>query len=182
MKRWIVVILIVTFLAEILSRIFDQNFWLCLFGVLVIAYYAINLIEGAQEELKPKVNADTESFLHWPSLGNFDFEVVGESNYQPAIRSAAGNHGDKSPVGQYIAKLIPENDNQFDKLAVRIDINNMTVGCMSKDDARSFRRRLSAKKLGGKITTCDAEITGGYLMQDGSKANYGICLDIKPFE
>lgn len=182
MKRWVVVVLIVTVLAEILSRIFDQNFWLCLFGVLVIAYFAINIIGGAYEELNPKVNADAESFFHWPSLENFDFEVVGESNYQPALRSAAGDHGDKSPSGQYIAKLIPENDNKFDKLAVRIDINNMTVGYMSKEDARSFRRRLSAKKLGSKITTCDAAIIGGYLMQDGKKASYGVCLDLKSFE
>jgi hypothetical protein len=127
-------------------------------------------------------NKSLNSEYTWPSLGDFEFEVVGESNYQNAIRSAAGDHGNESPSGQYTAKLVPENDNQFDKLAVRIDINNMTVGYMSKEDARSFRRRLSAKKLGGKITTCDAEITGGYLMKDGNKANYGVCLDIKPFE
>ncbi len=182
MKRWAIVFLVVYFLAEISSQLFKQNFWLCVAVILVVGYFAINIIGGAQEEFKTKTISSGQAAMHWPSLGNFDFEVVGESNYQPALRSAAGDHGDKPPSGQYIAKLVPENDNQFDKLAVRIDINNLTVGYMSKEDARSFRRRLSAKKLGGKITTCDAAITGGYLMKDGSRANYGACLDIKPFE
>lgn len=182
MKRWVIVLIIVSFLAEISSQIFKQNFWLCFAFILVIGYFAINIVAGAQEELKQKTTSSGDAAMHWPSLGNFEFEVVGESNYQNAIRSIAGDHGDNSPVGQYVAKLIPENNNKYDNLAVRVDLNDSTVGYLSKEDARSFRRRLNAKKLGEKVTTCDAEITGGYLMQDGKKAAYGVCLDLKPFE
>jgi len=116
MRRWILPLIIVYFLAEISSQILKQNFWLCFAFILVIGYFAINLIGGAQEELKTKTISSGEAAMHWPSIGNFEFEVVGESNYQNEIRSSVGDHGDKSPPGQYIAKLIPENDNKFDNL------------------------------------------------------------------
>ena len=182
MKRWAIIFFIVYVLAEISSQIFKQNFWLCFAFILVVGYFAVNIIGGAQEELKTKTISSNDAVMHWPSLGNFEFEVVGESNYQNEIRSIVGDHGDESPPGQYIAKLIPENDNKFDNLAVRVDINEMTVGYLSKEDARSFRRRLSAKKHSGKVTTCDAGVTGGFLMKDGNRANYGVSLDLKPFE
>jgi hypothetical protein len=143
--------------------------------VLVIGYFAVNILGGAIEGLKGGAASSGESVFQWPSLGRFEFEVVGESNYQSAIKSIA----DSSE--QCIASIIPEDSNKFDQMAVRIDIQNKTVGYMSKDDARSFRKLLSKNKIGGKVTSCNATITGGFVLRDGSKAHYGVCLDIKPF-
>lgn len=118
----------------------------------------------------------------WPRLDEFEFEVVGESFYQEAIRKIAGEHGKESANVETMALLIPDENNPHDEKAVRIDINGMTVGHMSRQDARSFRRRLGAKKLGPVVTTCHALIVGGHTMRDGSKASNGVQLDIKPFE
>lgn len=117
----------------------------------------------------------------WDDTGDFDFDIVGESNYQPALATLAGTHGERSPDKEYQAALVPEDDNRYDDKAVRVDINGRTVGYLSKDDARSFRRRLGAKRLTGQTTHCAAVIVGGYRMKNGERASYGVKLDIKPF-
>jgi hypothetical protein len=176
MRRWILPLFIVYFLAEVSSQIFKQNFWACFAAVSVVGYFVVNILGGALEGLKGGAASSAESVLQWPSLGRFEFEVVGESNYQSAIKSIAASST------QCVASIVPEDDNKFDQLAVRIDIQSKTVGYMSKDDARSFRKLLSKNKIGGKVTSCDATITGGFVLRDGSQANYGVCLDIQPFE
>ena len=118
----------------------------------------------------------------WPAIGDFDFEVVGESYYQPAISALAGEHGDDGADLHTTALLVPDNHNPYDDKAVRVDIRGLTVGHLSRDNARSFRRRLAQKKLGTAPTQCDALIMGGFVLQDGQRADYGVRLDIRPFE
>ena len=120
----------------------------------------------------------SEQTFHWPSIGDFEFEVVGESYYQDALRRIASG-GDQGKV--WTAMLIPEHDNPHDDLAVRVEIEGLKVGHLSRDDARSFRRRLGAKKLSNHITACNAMITGGSVRKNGEKLLYGVMLDIKPF-
>jgi hypothetical protein len=123
-----------------------------------------------------------DQVYRWPDIGNYEFEIVGESNYQQALQSLAGNHGDESPEKECTALIAPEDNNPHDGAAVRIDIDNMTVGYLSRADARSFRRRLGAKKMSGNHTCCGAIIVGGFRMKNGLKASYGVKLDIKPFD
>ncbi len=118
----------------------------------------------------------------WPEPKNGDeCDVVGEANYQTALRALAGDHGNHESMQQFTAHLIPEDDNPYDDKAVRVDIAGKTVGYFSRDDARSFRRRLGAKKLTGQTTTCGARITGGWLTKSGDRVSYGVRLLIKPF-
>ena len=81
---------------------------------------------------------------------------------------------------EYKALLIPDNGNKYDDKAVRVDIEGMTVGHLSREDARSFRRRLGAKKLTGQITSCKAIVCGGGV-RNGEKWKYGVSLNIKEF-
>ena len=118
--------------------------------------------------------------FHWMLDGSFDFEVVGESYYQAAIAQivAAPNF---DPNMNIVAHLIPEHDNPHDDSSVRVEIDGLKVGHLSREDARSFRRRLGAKKLSNQITTCDARILGGGADNSGRKLDYGVFLDMKPF-
>jgi hypothetical protein len=120
--------------------------------------------------------------MHWPPLGDYEFEIVGESNYQQAIAKIAGYHGTHSANKHCIASLIPEDDNPHDKSAVAVEIDGSTVGYLSREDARSFRRRLGRKGLSGQVTTCDALIVGGGTRKNGQRLHYGVRLDIKPFD
>jgi hypothetical protein len=127
------------------------------------------------------------TYHHWPQTADFAFEVVGESFYQDNIAKIADAHATENDDEEFrdfeIAKayLIPDDLNPYDNKAVRVDIDGKTVGHLGKDDARSFRRRLAAKKLSNQITTCDAMIIGGYTKDDEQKS-YGIALDMQPFE
>ncbi|MBX9850113.1 MAG: HIRAN domain-containing protein [Rhodocyclaceae bacterium] len=135
------------------------------------------IIAGFKEEISDapfsQVKQQPTSYT-WPELGLFEFEVVGESHYQQALSRIAQSSVDRTVV----AVLIPEDQNKYDKNAVRVDVDGMTVGYLSREDAKSFRRRLSQKQLSGKATLCGAQIYGGPLPEK----SFGIWLDIKPFE
>ena len=72
--------------------------------------------------------------------------------------------------------------NEHDPKAVVVKIAGKTVGYMSRDDARSFRRRLAQKGLSSRTTTCEALIVGGWASRNSDQIYYGVKLDLKPFE
>lgn len=100
----------------------------------------------------------------WPPLMEFDVDVVGESYYQDAIEiiakqlEAKYDNNPNEELQPLTAYLVPDDNNSYDDKAVRIEIKGMQVGHLSREDARSFRRRLGSKKLTGQITTCGAMI------------------------
>jgi len=132
--------------------------------------------KSRSQSLKP-----TKDF-HWEGKGDFDFEVVGESNYQKVLGTLAGQHGADSVEKKYHATLVLDNSNHHDSKAVAVQIESATVGYLSRVDARSYRRRLGQKGLSGIDATCDALIVGGGIKRNGEKLFYGVKLDIKPFE
>ena len=118
----------------------------------------------------------------WPELGDFDFEVVGESNYQLVLKALMDDCKDPRIDGRGTAILVPEDANPHDPKAVKVTVQGFTVGYLSREDARAYRRRLARKKLGMVPASCGLQITGGYPLKDGTIAHYGAVLDIKPFE
>jgi hypothetical protein len=118
----------------------------------------------------------------WPELGHYDFEVVGESNYQRALKALRDTVPDPNEDAIATAILVPEDNNPHDNKAVRVTVQGYTIGYLSRDDARSYRRRLAAKKLGMVPASCEVLITGGHLLEDGSRAFFGAQLDMKPFD
>lgn len=139
----------------------------------------------APKNSKPRQKVTPSTNPHaWPALNQFDFEVVGESYYQPALAKLAADHpaisSGANEIKPLTAHLIPDDYNEYDDNAVRVEINGLHIGYLSREDARNFRRRLGAKKLTGQITTCGAIITGGHI-NDGKTMSYGAALDIQPF-
>lgn len=134
----------------------------------------------AKPAAAPSSPSGAPSF-HWTDDGNFDVEVVGESHYQDALRSLAGNHGDRSVEIPCKALLVPEDSNKHDNKAVAVYIDGNQAGYLSSDAARSFRRRLGRKNLSGQITSTDAVIRGGGFTKE-KRYSYGVWLDMKPFD
>lgn len=114
----------------------------------------------------------------WPALGEFDFSVVGEANYQRALSALAAEFGTRS---EFDVQIIPESDNPHDNMAVAIRRNGSTLAYMARGDARSYRRRLSSLRIGRGPATCSAMVIGGHQTASGT-ASYGLVLDIKPFD
>ena len=138
--------------------------------------------ESEENQVCIERNQALRGAFHWPSEGDFDFEIVGEAHTQDVLAKLAGNHGEDGADARLIADLVPDDTNKFDSKAVAVYANGLLLGYLSKDDARSFRRRLATKGLSGKVTTCDACIIGGWTKSSGEKLLYGVRLDIKPFE
>lgn len=114
----------------------------------------------------------------WPALGDFEFEVVGESHYQRAIESLVRMHGTWT---EFEVQIVPEIDNPHDHMAVAIKRDGQLLAYMARRDARSYRRRLASLRLGRGPATCGARIIGGHQTAAGP-AMFGLQLDIKPFD
>lgn len=109
-------------------------------------------------------------------------EVSGESSYRENIEKICGNYdeddGYKSDA--HLAVLFLENDNPHDSNAVRVTINDLTVGYLSKPAAKAYRQRLA--ELGAPenaIAVCAASIRGGFRKRNDEIADFGIRLDFE---
>jgi hypothetical protein len=84
--------------------------------------------------------------------GEFEFEIVGESNYQKALKAIAGPKARDGKNHECTAKLILEDDNPHDSKAVRVDIDGRTVGYLARDMARECRSR-NRKRRGARAAS-----------------------------
>ena len=101
-----------------------------------------------------------------------------EERYQENLIALAQSLVEDIDKKKVTAVLIPVDDDPYDKEAVRVDVNGLTVGYLDYDHAPSFRQRLLQKGLRTFPTQCDGLIVGGVLKYDGSRTEYGLLLDI----
>lgn len=100
----------------------------------------------------------------------YTYNIVGEQSYQNNLKKIAGPKEDESKFFECQAKVSSEPFNQYDKNAVKVEINGLIVGYLSKSEAA---------KLSGKVIskTVPAVIDGGWLDDDG-EGSYGVKLAI----
>jgi hypothetical protein len=104
--------------------------------------------------------------------GEVGLEVVGESNYQDALRRAVREVGRK-----VVAVLAPEPTNPYDSNAVSIWVGGHRVGYLGRDEAEVFQpavERMMRKE--GQPIALPGRIVGG----EGGKPSLGIWLDCDP--
>lgn len=114
----------------------------------------------------------------WPRSGSYAGEVVGESHYQDHLRRLVGDHGDEAAELETVAVLVPDSTNAYDDKAVRVEIEGLAVGHLPKDAARVYRKKLKAKGQNNVPASCGALVMGGYIGRNGSRAHYGVKLDL----
>lgn len=123
--------------------------------------------EKEQPTKKPRTTA--KNIFKWPESGSYQQEVVGESNYQRALRSL----WNESQNGPLDALLVHEDTNQYDSNAVAIKIANKKVGYLSSDDAVDFRERCEEEHV-GPVSSCKAKL----FSKKGKEGPIGVWLDI----
>lgn len=119
----------------------------------------------------PKADEIPKDLHRWPGSGAYRMNVVGESYYQDNLRRLAG-------TPRTTAILTPYSSNPHDPMAVRVEIAGLMVGHLARQQARAFRQQLAEAATSGAPSTCAALITGGHVLQDGSRAHFGVRLDI----
>lgn len=104
----------------------------------------------------------------WRAKARRGVNLVGESHYQDNLRRICGRpkaEGERKPVR---VRLQPEPNNPADKHAIRAQINWMTVGYLSRENARTYAKRV------GKGITVDGLITGGWDRGKRGRGSYGV--------
>lgn len=114
--------------------------------------------------------------------GQFRCEVAGESHYQDALERIAGPRGEEPKRHQCRATLHLEPSNAFDPNAVRVEIDNRTVGYLPKQLAPKYGQQIRAQGLEGATLTVDALIVGGWDRGKGNAGHFGARLDIPIIE
>lgn len=108
----------------------------------------------------------------------FDFDIVGESFYQDNLMRIAGGKSETNRRIITTATIIPYDTNPHDPQAVRVEIEGLTVGHLTRDSAREYRRQLKQKGVENGIFTCSAVILGGWDRGNGDEGHFGVKLDI----
>lgn len=67
--------------------------------------------------------------------GDETLEVVGESFYQENLWHLAGGYNPYGVRADVFAVLVPEPDNQYDRNAIRVQVDGLPVGHLSREDA-----------------------------------------------
>lgn len=110
--------------------------------------------------------------------GTYNVDVVGESHYQKALGSICGGRTEKGHRLKIEALLVPEDDNPHDSKAVRISVQDRTVGYLDRETARSFRKKFAETGLTGVAAKCNAIIVGGWDRGGGDRGHFGVKLDL----
>lgn len=110
--------------------------------------------------------------------GTYDVDVVGESRYQDALEKICGGRTEHAQRLEVEAFLVPEDDNPYDSKAVRVYIQDQTVGYLDREFARSFREKMKEIGLTGVAAKCGAIIVGGWDRGEGDRGHFGVKLDL----
>lgn len=108
----------------------------------------------------------------------YSLDIVGESKYQDALEQICGGRTENSANKVITAVLVLEDDNPYDNQAVRVDIEGHTVGHLSRENARQYRKRLAEAGHPKVTATCSAKIVGGWDRGRGDHGHFGVKLDL----
>jgi hypothetical protein len=99
--------------------------------------------------------------------------VVGESRFQTDLQTLYRKYGGTEHDIKVDAVFVPEDSNAFDANAVRVEIGSRTVGYLQRELAEQYRIALG--RAGGQ---CSAKIVGGFELEDGTLAHFGVKLNL----
>jgi hypothetical protein len=113
-----------------------------------------------------------------PKSGKFVVDIVGESYYQNNLATICGPRKRQGENRTVTAVLICDDNNPKDPMAVRVEIQNLTVGHLKRAQAREWRQALEKAHLPLVPAYCQAVIRGGWDRDDGDIGHYGVWLDL----
>jgi hypothetical protein len=110
--------------------------------------------------------------------GAYQFDIVGESKYQAVLEEICGGRTEESAEHYAEALLYLEDSNPFDNQAVRVDIAGKTVGYLSRDNARAYRKQLRQLGHSQLVCCCNAVVVGGWRRAHADEGHFGVKLDL----
>ncbi len=110
-----------------------------------------------------------------PFIGNGEFatKVVGESFYEDNLRALCGPATNHMRQLAKTAILTLERNNPYDRNAVKVEIDGLEVGHLSRGEAAKFRR-VSGGRDGAQFS-CPALLIS---LRGNAASDYGVRLDL----
>ena len=109
--------------------------------------------------------------------GEPEYDIVGESHWQPTIQRIVGGKYDLGVYWNVVAQLCFVEDNAHDQNAVGVFIDSQIVGYIPSGDAARVRQEIKTANPDELPVICKAMIRGGFM--DGTeRAPYGIKIGL----
>ena len=104
--------------------------------------------------------------------------VVGESNYQDALRAICSSSKWEEVAFDCLAVLVPEPENPYDENAIMVQVDGQLLGYLSREDAVAYQGMVLGLVERGRYLACQARIAG---RGPGSEtSNLGVFLKLPP--
>lgn len=110
--------------------------------------------------------------------GHYDLDVVGLSHCQKRLKSLCGGYSIKGSHHEVVAKLHYENGNTDDSNAIRVVVNGGTIGYLSHENAKLYRKAIETAGKEGIVVSCKARIAAGRRIWFFKKPDFGVWLDL----
>lgn len=114
-----------------------------------------------------------------PKSRGYPMEVVGESFYQENFERICGPRTRDGEDRIVDAVLVLDDGNRHDALAVRVEVDGLPVGHLSREIAPNYRAYLKSIDKANVRGTCKARIKGGWQRGRDDVGSYGIYLSVK---
>lgn len=144
--------------------------------LIFIVLIAIALIIWNKRSIQKLHPLTPDGHIH--ANGTFSFEVVGEKSYQDNLKLICGRPTYQGYNLEKTALLILEDENPYDDQAVRVSIDSLTVGYLSRGLAREYRQKLAETGKPKILCSCPALIRGGWNRGKNDKGPFGVLLDL----
>lgn len=124
---------------------------------------------------KPKGTSREYSATLIDGPGTYRVPIVGESHRQSELRALSAGRCERGECVEFLAMLMPEPDNKFDRNAVAIyRQDGGQIGYLSRELAVEFRDMVRDYLSRDRLIACNARTYGG----DGDKPAIGVWLDL----
>lgn len=112
--------------------------------------------------------------------GSFPMEVVGESNYQPALIGICGPHSRYGHDQKHAAVIELEPSNAHDPNAVVVKILGRVVGYLPREQALRVGSQMREEDL--TAADCVARVQGGWRTNQHDEGDFGVRLAIPQWD
>lgn len=129
-------------------------------------------------DISPPPSPDNSVYHKLNGKNEYDFKIAGEAAFQDNLLKITGNKCEQAKCMNLQAIIQADPTNKYDLNAVRVQINNLTIGYLNPQTARDFKEVLAVRKIDpATIFTADAKIVGGW-KDHKSEGNLAVYLDI----
>lgn len=130
---------------------------------------------------KPKGRGPPAAVSQWriqPLPVGRRVDVVGEASYQDELEDVAGGRTYRGADELKTAVLVPEPSNPYDPNAIRVTIDGVLVGYLSRKNAELVSEYLNGLAAQGTLVSCSARVVGGWRRKGGDDGHFGVVLDV----